>query len=92
MKSKLPRSNSPPVLRAGEEQGRELPKIRGHNKSLACIPAVHGWHRIFIFLNLSQDLKVSVELTKKSRLVASHKNMVTSGSTVLINIHAQPQS
>lgn len=46
----------------------------------------------FFFFNLSQDLKVSVELTKKSRLPASHKNMVTLGNTIHISIHAQPQS
>lgn len=46
----------------------------------------------FYFFKLEPRRKSQCRIDQKSKLVASRKNMVTSGSTVLINIHAQPQS
>lgn len=41
-KSKLPSSNSSPALRAGEEQGGQLPKIRGHSPQPAYLLYLAG--------------------------------------------------
>lgn len=106
-KSELPHSSSFRVSRVGcGGAENRVTKIRSKKKQktvLSLIPASLGWHSLFFWggggvgagagkLELKSQRRIDQKKKNWPGLVAFHKNMATSGNTVLINIHAQPQS